>query len=88
MLLNPESLKVGSLWFGKTECSMICRFCGSPNIRISRWRRRVAFDASLPSAPVRCRDCVRHDYRNLFVVLGARSKERERRQKEDSKGNS
>jgi hypothetical protein len=33
---------------------------------------------------MRCHDCIRRDYRSMFLVLKARSAERARRHKEDN----
>ena len=38
--------------------------------------------------PMRCHDCIKRDYRNLFLVLRAHSKERERRRKLDMEADS
>jgi len=62
---------------------MNCRFCYSANIRPSRWQGGDFFWLLFLRLPMRCHDCIKRDYRNLFLVLRARSAERERRRKED-----
>lgn len=62
---------------------MKCRFCDSVNIHPSRWQRGDLFWLFFFRLPMRCHDCIRRDHRNLFLVLRARSADRERRRKED-----
>jgi hypothetical protein len=38
--------------------------------------------------PMRCHDCIKRDYRNMFAVLKARSAERERRRLRDLENDS
>ena len=59
-----------------------CRFCDSPNLRTSRWQAKDLFWLPFLRLPMRCHDCIRRDYRSLFLVLQARSAEREGRRKE------
>lgn len=67
---------------------MKCRFCDSPNIRTSRWQGQDIFMLPFFMLPMRCHDCIKRDYRNLFSVLKARSAERERRRLQDLEANS
>jgi len=67
---------------------MKCRFCDSANIRTSRWQGEDLFWLLLLRLPMRCHDCIRRDHRNLFLVLRARSAEREHRQQEDLEADS
>ena len=62
---------------------MKCRFCDSINIHTSRWQGQDIFSLLLLQLPMRCHDCIKRDHRNLFLVLRARSEERERRRKRD-----
>ena len=62
---------------------MKCRFCDSANIRTSRWQGQDLFMLPFFQLPMRCHDCIKRDYRNIFTVLKARSAERERRRKQD-----
>ena len=62
---------------------MKCRFCDSPNIRTSRWQGQDLFMLPFFQLPMRCHDCIKRDYRNMFMVLKARSTERELRRKAD-----
>jgi hypothetical protein len=62
---------------------MKCRFCDSVNIRTSRWQGEDLFWLLFLHLPMRCHDCIRRDHRNIFLVLRARSAERERRRRED-----
>lgn len=67
---------------------MKCRFCDSPNIRTSRWQGQDIFMLPFFQLPMRCHDCIKRDYRNMFAVLKARSAERERRRLRDLENDS
>ena len=67
---------------------MKCRFCYSTNIHTSRWQGLDIFMLPLLLLPMRCHDCIKRDHRNMFLVLQARSKQRDRRQKRDLESNS
>ncbi len=62
---------------------MRCRFCDSYNIHPSRWQGQDLFWLLFLRLPMRCHDCIRRDYRNIFLVLRARSAERARLRRED-----
>jgi hypothetical protein len=62
---------------------MKCRFCDSVNIRTSRWQGQDIFWLLFLMLPMRCHDCIKRDYRSMFLVLRARSAERNRRRKEE-----
>ncbi len=62
---------------------LLCRFCDSPNIRTSRWQGKDLFWLPFLRLPMRCHDCIKRDYRSIFLVLKLRSVERERRRKEE-----
>jgi len=67
---------------------MKCRFCDSPNIHSSRWQGHDIFMLLFLQFPVRCHDCIKRDHRNLFLVLRARSRDRELRRKQDLEADS
>jgi hypothetical protein len=61
---------------------MKCHFCDSSNFHRSRWQAHDVLALPFLLLPMRCYDCMRRQYRNLFVVLRARSAERRRRREE------
>jgi hypothetical protein len=58
---------------------MRCQFCDSTNIRTSRWQAQDFFMLPLLMVPVRCHDCIKRTYRNLFLILWAQAEKREGR---------
>jgi hypothetical protein len=50
---------------------MKCLWCGTENVRVSRFQLQDLIRLPALQYPMRCRDCLKREYRSVFLILAS-----------------